>query len=450
MEWLHRAAQGERDHAAGGVGGAGEAEVIFAGGGVQRPEDIAHFRMRGEKRGDLRGVGVDFFEDAFRLADLRGEAGEVARVNGIDPGGGAAAELGGVGAGGIERDKAGGEVALARGVFGEAGDDRVGVAEEVEVEEAGDRWIDEEVRAVLPAERRKRGEVGRLDERVGRQLGEDPGNARAVFLEDAGDALGIQRVAHVDVVGGRGREFFQDRDGVEVEPAELEPDGATARGLQIGGSAERGVDGVHARGGEKEIAVRALRQRATEHAANLGGGVAGKGLFRVRRGEQAEAHERILGFARGEESAAVLEKRLRTRGGVGGCGVRGSVQGVVRKYFRAGLRASEVRGEFLRHPGRRRQPQRASPQRGHGGREMRHELPRERMHDEARVARGEGAHRLGPFLLVAPHIAHRGQAARDSVGARRNALAERQVSEGHGEMGEWRSPSLALRTTVEN
>ena len=71
----------------------------------------------------------------------------------------------------------------------------------------------------------------------------------------------IGDVDEVHVVGRRRAEAFELRDGIEVEPTELNPHGAPARGLEIGEGSPSGVEGMHA----------GRRQH------NIGGGGAGVG-----------------------------------------------------------------------------------------------------------------------------------------------------------------------------
>ena len=95
---------------------------------------------------------MDFFEDVFGVGDLVSEAGGVAGVERLGGKRDAAAELGGVGAVGVDDGEAGGEVADAAGVFGEAGEGDVGVGENVEVVERGGGGVDEDVGAVAAGE----------------------------------------------------------------------------------------------------------------------------------------------------------------------------------------------------------------------------------------------------------------------------------------------------------
>ena len=320
VEFFQVSPQREGNHAAAGVGMAGEALVVFLRGGVQGPEDVADGGMCLQEGDDAGGGSVDFFEDGVGAADLRGEPGEIAGVEGLEVGGDAAAEFGGVGAGGVDGGDAGGEVAGARGVFGKAGHDNVGVGEDVDVEDGDDGGVEEEAGTVGATEGGERGEVGGLDEGIGGQLGDDTGDARAVFLENTFEAEVVEDVADIDVVTGSGGELFKDGDRVEVEPAELEPDGAAAGGLEIGDGAERGVDGVHAAIGEEEVGVGGAGEGAAEVAVDLGVGrcvVTGEGFFGEGSGEQAEADKVVFGFAGGEEAADILEISLGARGGGG-------------------------------------------------------------------------------------------------------------------------------------
>ena len=99
-------------------------------------------------------------------------------------------------------------------------------------------------------------------------------------------------------------------------------------------------------------------------------------------------------------------------------------------------------GEGAGHRRRGREPEVAARESGGGRDEVGGELFRKRMDHEARVAVGELAEDGGVFFLVAADGAHRGQAARDGVRARRNGRAEGKVSEGgHAKDGKLRAES---------
>jgi len=288
---------------------------------------------------------------------------------------------------------------------------------------------------VATTERGEGGEVGCLDEGIGGDLGDEAGDARAVVGEDAFEGGEVEDVAEVDVVDGGGREFLQDRDGIEVEPAELEPNRAAAGGLEGGGGAPRGPDGVHAVGREEEVGVGGAGQDAAQVAADLGGGrggVAGEGGLGERRGEQAEADEVILGLARGEEAAEILEENFGASEDGGRLGVRDAGETVVREDRRSGgsVERRQVGGERGGHRRGGDQPEGAPVQFGPGGDEVGGELFGERMDDEAGIAGGEVADGVGVSLLVAADIPHGGQTARNGVRTAGNALAERKVREG--------------------
>ena len=126
--------------------------------------------------------------------------------------------------------------------------------EDVYVERGGDGRVEHEGDTVLAAERGKSGQISRLDERVGRHLGEQTGDLAAMGLEEATQAGEVEYIGVVEVVlGGRGGEFLEDGDGVEVEPAELNPAGAAERGLDGVDGSEGGVGGGHAAGCEMDI-----------------------------------------------------------------------------------------------------------------------------------------------------------------------------------------------------
>ena len=330
VEFFQSAGRAEResDHAAGGVGRAGEFFKIRAAGGVACPENVFDGGMIFEKRDDVGRARVDFFEDGFGGGDFVREARGVAAVERLERGGESTAKLGGVGAGGIDGDQARGEVARAARVFGEAGERYVGVRQHVEVVERGRGSVDEERGAMAATERGDGGNIGRLKERIGGHFGDDARDALAVRSEDALERFEVENIADVNVVAGTGGKFFENRDRIEVEPTELEPDRAAAGSLQIGDGAKGRVDGAHAAVGEKKIGVGhgcdrggvAGVERAGEVAANLSGRIAGERGFGINRRTQFEAHEVILGFTRRDEAPEVLqvgfsESGERRRGG---------------------------------------------------------------------------------------------------------------------------------------
>src|SRR5580704_10935532 len=99
------------------------------------------------------------------------------------------------------------------------------------------------------------------------------------------------------------------------------------------------------------------------------------------------------------------------------------------EYLCAG---AEILGELASHAGGRGEPECAAVQ-AVLFRKLLRELARERVHDEARIARGQVASDVGILFLVAGHRAHGRQAARDGVRAAGNALAEWKWNKGgHG------------------
>src|SRR5690606_28474616 len=128
-------------------------------------------------------------------------------------------------------------------------------------------------------------------------------------------------------VVGSGGVFLEEGDGVEVEPAELEPEGAAAGGLEFGDGAEGGVDGVHAAIGEEEIGGGNVGVDRGQVPADLGGGVAVEQGFGGGGGEGAVVGEAIFGGAGGEEAAGVLGKSFGAGGELraGGVGDDGDV-----------------------------------------------------------------------------------------------------------------------------
>jgi len=181
---------------------------------------------------------------------------------------------------------------------------------------------------MAPAQRPERGQVGRLDQRVGGDLGDDAGDAAVVRREGPLDRGEVEGIADMDVVLRRPGEALQDRDGVEVEPAELEPDGAAARRLEGGGRAERRPDGVHAAGSEEQVGVGGSGERAAQLRADLRRGITLVEKLRVDRRQQSEAHQMVLGLAGGKESPGVLQVGLRAGGDFGGDRMREPMQAV--------------------------------------------------------------------------------------------------------------------------
>src|SRR5581483_8601801 len=120
----------------------------------------------------------------------------------------------------------------------------------------------------------KPGHVRRLDQRIGRHLGQQAGDARTMFGKDPLDRGTVENIAQKNVIGWRGGEFFQDGDGVKIEPAELDPEGAAARGLQLRQGAECGIDCVHAAVGQEEVGLGRRGKGPTEVTLHLGDAVA--------------------------------------------------------------------------------------------------------------------------------------------------------------------------------
>ena len=77
-------------------------------------------------------------------------------------------------------------------------------------------------------ERGDGGNIGRLKQRIGGHFGDDARDALAVRSEDALERFEVENIADVNVVAGTGGKFFENRDRIEVEPTELEPDRAAA------------------------------------------------------------------------------------------------------------------------------------------------------------------------------------------------------------------------------
>jgi hypothetical protein len=303
----------------------------------------------------------------------------------------------------------------------------------VDVERRGDGRIDDQDHAVFAAECSDGGEIGRLDQRVGGDLRYEAGDAVALLGKELLECGEIEDVGLVKVVlGGRIGELLENRDGVEIEPAELEPAGAAARALQVGGDAEGRGEGVHAAGGEEHVGGGGVLIKTRDVALHVGGGVAVEAFFVLGLvgGEFADAQEVVLGLAGGEEHAAVLEKGLgarRERGVLrkGHAGERGR-DGQERGGF------TEVDAKLFGGADGRGEPDGVARQ-AEGAQEVRAGLFGERVHDEAGIAGGHVPGDLGIFFLIADDIAHCGQAGGDAVKTGGNTLAERDVGEhGHG------------------
>src|SRR5690606_14276053 len=226
------------------------------------------------------------------------------------------------------------------------------------------------------------GEVGRLDERVGGHLGDEAGDAVALAFEEGAQAVEVEDVAVMQVIAFvGGDEFFEQRDGVEVEPAELNPPGASAGALAGGGRAEAAVDGVHAAGGEEDVGGVGVEEPA-EVRADLGGRVAGKQRLGLHGAELSDPVQVVLGLAGGEEGAGALQEFLGAGGKrrIGGEHHRG--QCGVGEY--AGGGRVEVRDEGGGGLGRGGQPDVVAGQTG-GGEQLPAGGEQERMHHEARI-----------------------------------------------------------------
>src|SRR5690625_5832397 len=70
----------------------------------------------------------------------------------------------------------------------------------------------------LPQARKIRG----FEKRICRSLRNNPGDAVAVFVQKLFEPVEIEDVGKIDAISGR--EFRQNFDRVEIEPAELDPD----------------------------------------------------------------------------------------------------------------------------------------------------------------------------------------------------------------------------------
>ena len=243
--------------------------------------------MRLEEGGDFHRAGIQTGNDLRGRADLRRKPGEVPRVHGLEITGDKLAEFVRIRAGGIDDHGTGDDVALVRGVFGETLGDDIGVRQQIDVERRADGGVEDDARAMPVGQCDHRRDVGCLDERVGRGLDHHAGKARAVGGEKALQSGEIGDITMAQIISRRvGREFFQQCDAVEIEPAELHPRGPTPRRLQRADGAEGGVEGVHAARGQQNVGV-ARGVDGAQHALDLRGGVAGEKFFQGSRRQHA-------------------------------------------------------------------------------------------------------------------------------------------------------------------
>ena len=386
VEFSERSLEGERDHAADRSGCTRDLEVVGAGGRLQRPPDPGDGRVRLEEGGDFRRAGIQTGNDLRGRADLRRKPGEVPRVHGLEITGDQSAEFVCIRAGGIDDHGAGDDVALVRSVFGETLGDDIGVRQQIDIERRADGGIEDDARAMPAGQCDHRRDVGCLDERIGRGLDHHAGNARTVGGEQSLQSGEIGDITMAQIISRRvRREFFQQGDAVEVEPAQLHPRGATPRRLQRADGAEGGVEGVHAARRQQNIGV-ARGVDGAQHALDFRGRVAGEKFFQGGRRQHAPPHEMVLSCARGEEAAGVLQVDLAAGVQLGRVGVRDASEAVDVKHGGVrGTGVTKVVGEGCGHVGRGDQPQRAAGE--FGPREqLLAKLLGVRVHDKARVA----------------------------------------------------------------
>ena len=280
---------------------------------------------------------------------------------------------------------------------------------------------------MFAAKRGDGGEIGCLDERIRRHFGDNAGEAVAVFGEKRFQRSQIKHVGLITIIGGgRVGEFLQDRDGIEVEPAELQPAGAAARTLQVGYHAEGRGDRVHAAGGEKHVARRGVLIKPRDVALHVGRRVAFKTLFLLRLpgGEFADAQQVVLGLARREKHAAVLEKGLRARSERGVFGKCHAGERGLGRQQRGGF--AEVEAQLFGGADRRGQPDRV-PGQAERAQEVRAGLFGEGVHHKTRIARRHVFYDFRVTFFVADHVAHRGQARGHPVQTVGDALTQRKV-----------------------
>jgi len=239
------------------------------------------------------------------------------------------------------------------------------------------------------------------------------------------------------------RVVFEQRDGVEVQPAELHPSAASARRLGFGERTECGVERIHSVGRKKQRLGRVLRKEWGELAADFGERASrvtvGKGGFSLRWRYEAELGQPVFGSARGEEAAGVLQKKAGELRGRRCVFVREPGDSVEVVDLGGVAVARELGADLLGHLGRAREPQAAFRATVLGV--MFGEFFDEAVKDEARVAAAHGGDHFGGLLFVAADRAHGGQAARDGVGQVGDGLAERYGREGHA----WRERGTGAR-----
>lgn len=270
-----------------------------------------------------------------------------------------------------------------------------------------------------------------MDEGVGGDLGDEGGDGVGVAFEEGAEGVEVEDIAQqVVVIGGRGEVVSKEGDGVEVEPAELNPVGAALGVLEGGERREGAVDGVHAAGGEEEVVVGgggvALAQVGEDEWAGVGGG----GEVFGGDGEEAKGGEAVFGLAGGEKRAGVLEEEF--RGAIKG---RGGGQGDAGRGIggeEGGVGGGEVGVEGGGGGGGGGEPEVVLGElEAMGG--VVGEAADERVDEKTGVAGGKVAGDFRVFFFVANDVVQSGQAAGDRVRECGDGLTERELGvEQHG------------------
>ena len=242
------------------------------------------------------------------------------------------------------------------------------------------------------AEGAQRRDVGRLQLRVVRQLGQDAGD-----VARGEEPLHRGEVAHVgdEVVRGVGG-LLEQAGRIDVEPAELDPGAASAGTLHGVDRGDRGGDGVHARRGEQDV-------------GRCDAGEVGRERGLHRRGRRADVatlrREVSVGLARGDEDARMLDELREARRGVAR---RRRQQHPIADVVERRHHCPGAVGPGQRRGARdEREKFAGAAQRGGRARGGRADEP---VADEAGVADGDVAERRRILALVAFDVGERGQA----------------------------------------
>jgi hypothetical protein len=207
------------------------------------------------------------------------------------------------------------------------------------------------------AQVRQRRDVGGLHQRIGRHFRDEARNLAGPRGKESLQRLQVEHIALV-VITRTDRELFQDRDRIEVKPAELHPLRPAARRLHRGHGPEGAVDRVHAIGRKKQIVVASRRQGALHDPDDFRVAVAGEVGFRVRFRAQPALHQLVFGLPGGDKAAQVLQIEFGELGDLRVGDVGHAVRALVGEGDRLRRRTVllEVSGERLRHPPRGHQP----------------------------------------------------------------------------------------------